>query len=427
MRYDLRSLSNSSPEDIARSVGLPERLLPYLPTVETAKVGSHLSFAAAPFADPVDNIELMRRFIEHNPDATPEQIRASEKMIAHSGVKIRHVSPPLSADYPIETVLDEAEAIGAFLTRTAMRERGWEKIDWLKLTSATLPNDMSERVLARAGLNNVRASDDRIACAASLVAFINAITNPDLANTQGIILAIEQLTYLETIRNYQDQLAVGALFGNNNVAMTVMTGKFKPIAWKIRIIPDGGVIQVKKQYKVEPNAHLGVPEHLHLEFAKGGEAITEVSDRGILIDFNEPDEPDLLTKMHNQAVADFFTEVFPKTVLDTLEEEPEEYADKPIVAVGFHDPSNVVSIGILRSLRDKAKSRSERIQRRIRGLPPHGFLLDLMGHANSSSATLLQKLLFLARQGKLPPYGLWLLGAPGIGSGNAVIECELAE
>ena len=426
MHYDLISLSNSSPEDIARNVGLPDRLLPYLPTVETAKVGSHLGFAAAPFADPIDNIELMRRFIEHNPDATPEQIKASEKMIAHSGVKIRHVSPPLSADYPIETVLEEAEAIGAFLTRTAMRERGWEKIDWLKLTSATLPNGMSERVLARAGLNNARASDDRIACAASLVAFINAITNPDLANTRGIVLALEQLTYLETSRMYQDQLAVAALFGNNNVAMTVNTGKFKPIAWKIRIIPDGGVIQVRKQYQVEPNAHLEVPEHLHLEFVDGGEAITEVSDRGLLIDLKEPDESDLLTKMHNQEVADFFIEVFPDTVLDTLEEEPEEYADKPIVAVGFHDPSKFVSIGISRNLRDKANLRGERIQRRIRELPPHGFLLDKMDRPNCSSATLLQKLLFLARQGKLPPYGLWLLGASGIGSGNAVMECELA-
>src|SRR4030042_3481266 len=94
------------------NVLLPDRLKPYLYTIERTQFGE-AAFASGHFAEAIDLKLLLALYIEHNPGIDPAQ---AERTVSHiidaAGMPVRHPSPPVSDEGPMSRVVEESEAAG---------------------------------------------------------------------------------------------------------------------------------------------------------------------------------------------------------------------------------------------------------------------------------------------------------------------------
>lgn len=418
---------------------IPERIKPYIPEMEVVDNGV-TTFVASPFASWVTNPDLKDLYIEHNPNLFPDYdsadpnspipygtndtINQFDKRMDNLGVVRRACSPPLSETRPIEDIIDENVTIGALITRRIMQEKGWETIKFLHVGSALLPTGMAKAILERAGINpeGVKLFEARAACASGEIGFIKATTDPELRDQDGIILTLEPLG--STIRHpkqYQDQLAVPALFGDMHVGMGINTRNFKPLAWRIRIKPGGG-IKVKKQYEVHPTqAH--APSYLHLEFEEGATDMTQADAGQLLLDLEDPGE--IGATMNGEEVGEFFPTNHSRLELDVLDDythvDPQGDLDDQTV----HEPSRAVGTFMYRERVRAAKTYSELVQALVKKFKLV-FMLPQMKDSNSSSSTVMKKWMYkVAMKLHIPrPGGKHFVSAPGIGSALVALVYE---
>jgi hypothetical protein len=152
--------------------------------------------------------------------------------------------------------------------------------------------------------------------------------------------------------------------------------------------------------------------------------MTRATDKEFLLDIINPGAG-ITALMNNEATAKHFIENTPEVLLDIYEEFIREFADPSITveSAAVHDPSAFVSTLIARTTRVKAKLR-QMGEAGLTRFPKLEFLLDKMRASNSSSATTLRKLQFLAEHNLVLPKGYSLLAAPGIGSAIGAIIFE---
>jgi len=419
---------------------IPERILPYMDTIQVTNLGEHITFASAPFANPMPQEEVLRRYLSNYVtnnkgnifSARPDIKKIKGKLMRNLGITHRYESPPLSETRTLADVVDESATIGALLVQKIMQEKGWNTIDFLMVGSATLP-DLSAQVLEKTGLqhHDVFTTDDHVECADSVVQFINALTNPALRGKNGIIFNTNPLSYLQHPRHFYDQLAIGILFGDQHIAWGFNTADFIPHSWHITFVPDGGTIYMQTGYEVPKFDPSVIPAHLqnHISFIEknGVDPRTRVSitERGIRMSQSDPSEinQNLPAYMNNDLTGSHFIEVTPNVFLDIIES---FYRENPAATLAYgiiHDPSLLVSLGIMRKTMHGADKRG--IPKPfIKPLFAAGFLLGEMQCSNSAGSTPPKKFQYMAEQNMIHPEGYFFLGAPGVGSTVAGIIAE---
>lgn len=313
---------------------LPERLKPYVDTIETTKFGK-LTLSTAPFAEPVTNEDLLN-------NVPPEQRAAAWESIKSTGINTRYFG---HLDHPThEVMVTEAASASALLIHNAIQGEKWPAFDHLVMTSAFLPEEVASKTLTRGGYDPQRVTfeSNRLACSGAVTAFIDALARPGLKDKRVVIVAAEPLSALFDNHHFTAQhVIIPAIFGDDYAALAFRPADYTLIAAKTVVIPDGGIIRLRTWYDL--------PEHdeertlSHYEFAAGGREVTSISRRGTFMRQTEP-ETDISTSMNGIATAKFFIKHTPPVIAAVLAEAARQNI-RPRVAI-VHQPSQPVVEGI---------------------------------------------------------------------------------
>lgn len=178
------------------------------------------------------------------------------------GFESRYWMPRLESE---TEMIERSIAIGSFLLKQVMEQRGWEKrIDGLIVTSAVLPEDVSLQIVEFAREKSILARrpkvelrDIRLACSGAPVALLMASEDPDLQRKERIVTlsldALGDMMGLEQFENVwsleQDMLP---RFGNGFVGRTLDPSQVTLVSGsKGRFEPDTS--RFTHYYKMVPN------------------------------------------------------------------------------------------------------------------------------------------------------------------------------
>ncbi|OGG11483.1 hypothetical protein A2Z00_03485 [Candidatus Gottesmanbacteria bacterium RBG_13_45_10] len=253
-----------------------------------------------------------------------------------------------------------------------------------------------------------------------MAAFIDALTDPELYGQDGVILSLEPLGALIQPLHFREQLAVAAIYGDANIAMYVNPKYYRPLAWRIRFIDDGGATKLATRYSHVGTVDQEMVERLHIEFGEGGREIASVSPEAITSAIRRP-EGDTNATMDPNATVQFLSDKTPDVHLDILEDLLAINPAASLAHIIIHDPSKLVNTLMNKAIAAKAGLRRKLPQAFLAGLPRPKFMLDTMRMANGSSATTPSKMQHMAVNNLIHPHGIGELVAPGIGAVIAAI------
>lgn len=359
-----------------------------------------LTIASSSFAPPYSNFDLSSRVPQ------PQRDLANE-ILAGTGMTRRFLRYLEKMSSP-EQVVDDAVTATCTLVESAMKERGWNYIDHLIVTSAFLPTNISQLVLDRLDSPDISHQDYRLACAGAVTGFVDSLLNPKLISKRIALVSAEPLSALISKEHLTpENLHVPAIFGDKYTVICYETSDFSvpfdeqgPIA-KTVFIPDHGVIKINPWYNLDQIPRQTSPSHYH--FAEGARAITSTNEQQVIMALYPPDGQ-LNATMNGQATAKHFIRHTPPIIREILLRSAKLgiILDQAV----YHQPSQPVSQGI-----ERAVGRNLEIP-----APPMPFFLNKIQESNSSSATsivawqaLIEKNLF---RESLP----FFICAPGIGS-----------
>ncbi|MEK7581442.1 MAG: hypothetical protein AAB512_04105 [Patescibacteria group bacterium] len=355
----------------------------------------------------LDNATLTDKILR-NSRATPGSIEEAElpksigKFIDATGMSTRYSSTELTRD-PAR-VLERTAAIGAELVREAMQRQGWDHIDYLFDTSASLSPEVAELMLDQANIDpaTVITRPYRVACAGAATAFDDSLLDPEARDKNVVVCALEPLSQHTsdgqlTLKN----MGIPTIFGDDYAIIAYNPADFEVVSARTHIVYDGAPIRFHTDYGLPPSDDV-IPAHYI--FSESGIDISSVSEKGFFIKIEDP-ESDLPAEMDGIKTATFFIRATAEVIQKVVECAQAKKVD--VRQVVMHQPSLKVNEGIQNRVGKYPN---------LANLNIPDFLLGEIGRSNSSSATTLVIWEHLARTGKLNPRQPFLICAPGIGA-----------
>lgn len=351
----------------------------------------------------VTNDDLLYEF-KVRTNADPEQVKKAEELLEATGFTVRRASWEITPTH--DEIVQRTTKIGAHLIKSLMKEKGWDSVDAVLDTSASLPENIGNKVIEEAGLNpeTTASKPYRLACGGAIAAVVDTLADPQMKDKRVIVLALEPLS--QHVKPSQcsskDTIALPAIFGDDFVAIALNTSDFDVVAPRTHIVYDGAPIKFHADYTLPPTDESSIPQHY--TFGKDGREISSITKNGVLLNIEEP-ENGMPSSMDGFKTFKFFV---PETitVIKDVVERAHAQGIKVEQAV-MHQPSKKVNEGFQRQAGKIDTLKDLRIP---------DFLLGEIERSNSSSGTSLVIWQHLAREGKLDPKKPFLVCAPGIGS-----------
>lgn len=379
------------------------------------KLGEALTIVGHPFADPVSNFDLLNMAKSLG---LPEHLYdQAESAIQTTGFTNRYFSrSPLEFADPAKA-FDRVTDVGAILLNRTLRAHGWEDgFDVFIDTSAFLPTSVNHTVLQKAGFtpDTIYSRSYRYACAGAVGAFIDCLSDPDMAKARVVIGSLEPLSLLLD----QDQftkpgsISFPAIFGDANTFMAFTPERFHLQEKQILIQPDGGVIKLVTDYNFEetPSRPESIPDHYH--FANGGEHIFHHSADGAYLNIPVPDNGSSVS-MDGKATGFFFGDKTTGLIMELLE----SFGNRDLLKE-LHG-QNLIMHPASKPVVDRIAKLLYRGKYRYLDTPQIPFLMDEARHSNGSSATTLNRWRYMIENDMINPDQPLFWIAPGIGSAIA--------
>jgi len=382
---------------------------------EVDKIGEALTIIGHPFAEAIDNTDLIRVAKEQGlPDI---QIEQAKNVINSTGFTNRFFSHFPDSAQNFENIAERTSTIGAILLRKLLKENNWEDgIDVFIDTSAFLPSSVNELVLEKTGLDadKIYKRSYRYACAGAVSAFIDCVADPNMKDARIVIAALEPLSQLLAPNHFNapETLVIPSIFGDANTLMSFTPKYFQLENKQVLVQPDGGVIRAKTLYNFgntesDPGK---IPDYY--KFNNNGEDIFHYSDRGAYLDIPYPTNGSTMS-MEGKDTGFFFGDQTAMVIAELLNEYNDtnllkKLGDKNVI---LHPASKPVVDRIAKLLRRNPQKFLE---------TPHlAFLMDKARQSNSSSATTLNRWRYMIQNDLIDPSLPMFWIAPGIGSAIA--------
>jgi len=381
---------------------------------EATKLGEVLTIVSHPFAEPIDNIELLKMAIEHG--LPKEKIEDAQRSIVTTGFTNRYFSHNPNQEVDPKSAAERSGSIGAILLKKVMQANNWDSIDVFIDTSAFLPETVNTIVLEKAGLNpdKIFRRSYRYACAGAVSAFIDCLANPNLKDTRIVIAALEPLSQMLEHNHFlsPESIAIPSIFGDANTLMAFSPKDFQLENKKVVIQPDGGVIKIKTQYDFDktPSNPKTIPSYYN--FLNKGEEILHHDKFGAYLNIPYPSDGSALS-MDGKATGFFFGDQTTLVITELLK----EYGNLNLLKKLGN--KNIILHPASKPVVDRIAKLLWRSPQKYLETPSLAFLMDKARESNSSSATTLNRLRYMIQNDlidvNLPMF--WI--APGIGSAIA--------
>lgn len=351
----------------------------------------------------VTNDDLLYEFkVRTNTD--PEQVKKAEELLEATGFTVRRASWEVTPTH--DEIFQRTSQIGVHLIKSLMEEKGWDSVDAVLDTSASLPEDIGKKVIEKAGLDpeTTLTKPYRLACGGAIAAVVDTLADAQMKDKRVIVLALEPLS--QHVKPSQcssiDTIPLPAIFGDDYAAIAFNTSDFEVVAPRTHIVYDGAPIKFYADYSLPPTDEGSIPSHY--TFGERGREISSITKNGVLLNIEEP-ENKMPSSMDGWRTFKFFV---PETiaVIKYVVERAQAQGIEVEQAV-MHQPSKKVNEGFQRQ--------SKKIDA-LTGLEIPSFLLGQIERSNSSSGTSLVIWQHLAKEGQIDPNKPLLVCAPGIGS-----------
>jgi len=173
----------------------------------------------------VTNDDLLYEF-KVRTNANPEDVKNAEKLLEATGFTVRRASWELTQNYA--QIIERTTQIGAHLVTSLMEKQGWDAVNVLLDTSASLPEDIGKKVIERAGLDpeTTASKPYRVACAGAIAAVVDTLADPGVKDKHVIVLALEPLSHhVKPIQCtlVDSALSLPAIFGDDFAAIAFNT------------------------------------------------------------------------------------------------------------------------------------------------------------------------------------------------------------
>ncbi len=392
--------------EIASHAPTPDRLFDLEEALKKTEI-THFgpaTLASVACGTRVTNDDLLYEF-KVCTNASPEEAEAADELLKATGITVRYASWEITLTH--DEILQRTTKIGAHLIKSLMKEKGWESVDAVLDTSASLPENIGKKVIEEAGLNTETTASKpyRVACAGAIAAIVDTLADPEMKDKRVIVLALEPLS--QHVKPSQcgskDTIPLPAIFGDDFATIGFNTDDFEVVGPRTHIIDDGAHIRFDADYSLLPTDETSIPKHY--TFGERGREISSITPNRVLLAIQKP-ENGMPSSMYGRGVYNFFV---PETirVLEDVVERAKRQGINVRQAV-MHQPSLKVNQGLKRRATEKHPN--------LAGLDIPDFLLGQIKRSNSSSATSLVVWQHLAKEGKLDPNQPLLVCAPGIGS-----------
>lgn len=352
----------------------------------------------------VTNADLIDVFRQRSGDDS-EKIRKAEELLEATGITERRASWEITSN--LDQIVDRTTQIGAHLITSLMKDRGWDTVDAVIDTSASLPEDIGKKVIAKANLNpnSTVSKAYRVACAGAIAGLVDTLADPEMKGKRVIVCALEPLSQhvkLSQCTLEDSALSLPAIFGDDFAAIAFDTADYEIIAPKTHIVFDGAPIRFYQDYNLSPTNPNSIPPHY--TFGEGGRQISSISENGVLLAIQRP-ENNMPSAMDGYKTFKFFVPETMAIIEDVIKKAHAEGIH--VRQAIMHQPSKKVNEGFQRQVK-----RTDT----LRDLMIPDFKLGEIGRPNSSSATSLVIWQHLAKEGEVNPNEPILICAPGIGS-----------
>ncbi len=351
----------------------------------------------------VTNDDLLHEF-KVRTNADPEQVKKAEELLKATGFTVRHASWEITPTH--DEIVQRTTKIGAHIIKSLMKEKGWDSVDAVLDTSASLPENIGKKVIEKAGLNpeTTASKPYRLACGGAIAAVVDTLADPQMKDKRIIVLALEPLSQHVKLSqcSSKDTIALPAIFGDDFAAIAFNTSDFEVVAPRTHIVYDGAPIKFHADYTLPPTDEGSIPQHY--TFGNDGRKISSITKNGVLLNIEEP-ENGMSSSMDGWKTFKFFVPETITVIKDVVERAQAQGIN--VEQAVMHQPSKKVNEGFQRQ--------AEKIDT-LKGLQVPDFLLGEIERSNSSSGTSLVIWQHLAKEGRLDPNKPLLVCAPGIGS-----------
>lgn len=382
---------------------------------EPVKLGEALTIVSHPFADPIDNSNLLK--IALGLGLPQSEAESAQRVITTTGFTNRYFSHHPEQETDFNNVVDRTSTIGAILLKEILKSNGWEDgIDVFIDTSAFLPDTVNKSVLEKAGLDSrhIWQRSYRYACAGAVSAFIDCLSNPDMQDARIVIAALEPLSQLCSTDHFisPETISIPSIFGDANTLMAFTPRHFHLENKKVLVQPDGGVIKIKSLYdfKNTPSHPDTIPSHY--SFVNQGESIFHHSNYGAYLDIPYPINGSNIS-MDGMKTGFFFGDQTMAVIAELLN----EYGNTDLLKQLGN--KNVILHPASKPVVDRIAKLLRRSPQKYLDNPELPFLMDKARQSNSSSATTINRWKYMIENDLIDPRLPMFWIAPGIGSAIA--------